>query len=156
MQTINRNKKPKPDYQDLQDELEERYGPDLAQQIVDEIRKVERSDFEPNYTGAKAVSEALELFRGETREVLRRLQKHRSAVESGGIHRLAGANVADLETERLRIEFEKLFNLYFQAQKGYYDLFWRSMFYYGMKVPPLKRYKKTRHEQEMTLASSYV
>lgn len=145
MEVVKETKKAKPDeYQELRDELEARYGPELAQQIVDEIRKVESPDFKPGYVGAKVVSEAMELFRCEARGTLRKLKEKKKKAET-----VIGANVIDLETGRLQVEFRRLYHLYFLAQKGYYNLFWRNMFSYGMKVPLSKKFKKTRHEQEI-------
>ena len=61
----------------LYEELEARYGAALAQQIVDQIKKADKQDNRPEYMAVKAVSETLELFRGQTRQTLQKLKQVR-------------------------------------------------------------------------------
>lgn len=48
------------DYQALYEMLEVRYGPALAQSIIDEIRKADDPAHIPDYMGVKMLSEVLE------------------------------------------------------------------------------------------------
>ncbi len=136
-------KQAKPDYGALQDELERRYGPAVAQDIVDQIRRTETAAYVPGYMPVKAASEVVELFRKETRDALRRLksQKRRQVANDEA--------VINLELERMRQEFERLFGLYFQSQRGFYRLYCKAMSAYTEEAPATRKYKKTSHEQEM-------
>jgi hypothetical protein len=130
-----------PDYQALQDELERRYGPALAQDIVDQIRKTEAPDFIPGYVAVKAASEVLELFRGETREALRKLKGSRTTKAANDDGRLVS-----LETARLRHEFERLFDLYFLSQRGFYRIYRKAMSAY-IEESPARKYRLPGHEK---------
>ena len=126
----------KPDYQDLQDELEKRYGPALAQDIVDQIRKVEEPDFSPGYVAVKAASEVLELFRGEAKAAIREVKelKSRDAANDEG--------VVNLESARTRHEFERTLELYFQAQRGFYRIYRKALAAYTEEAPATRKYRK--------------
>ena len=140
-------KRAKPDYQGLQDELERRYGPALAQDIVDQIRKVEKPDFSPGYVAVKAASEVLELFRGEAKAALREVKelKSRDAANDEG--------VVNLESARARHEFECALELYFQAQKGFYRIYQKALAVY-IEESPDHKYRKSRHEQETAVRTA--
>ncbi len=113
----------KPDYQALQDELERRYGPALAQDIVDQIRRTEDADFVPDYMAVKGASEVLELFRGEARESLRKLRQADNAVKAANDnHRLV-----NFEEARLRKECERLLGLYLLSQRALYRMYRKAI-----------------------------
>lgn len=123
----------KPDYQALQDELELRYGVAMAQEIMDEIRKVEDPDFLPDYITVKAASEVLEFFRTKTKEKLGEL----------ALRRMAGAwtapGVIDLNDRRIEKDAATFFGLYFQAQHIFYRLYARAMSQYTANAPKAYR-----------------
>ena len=48
------------DYQSLYEQLEKRYGPALAQTILDEIKKADDQSYVPDYMSVKMLSEVLE------------------------------------------------------------------------------------------------
>lgn len=139
-----------PDYQVLQDELEQRYGPALAQDIVDQLRKTEEPNFIPGYVAVKAASEVLELFRGEARCALRKLKKHKKMKPAND-----DGTLVDLGTARLRNEFERLFDLYFLSQRGFYRIYQKAMSAY-IEESPARKYKlpghEKSHEQELAMA----
>lgn len=110
------------DYQALQEELERRYGPALAQEIVDQIRKAEQPDAVPDYMTVKAASEATELFRGETRRALKTLRKARTAKSDE-----ASSRVVNLDNERAARELQRLFALYLGCQGSFYRLYGKAM-----------------------------
>ncbi|NCC23184.1 MAG: hypothetical protein EOM26_12115 [Alphaproteobacteria bacterium] len=128
----------KPDYEALQDELERRYGPSLAQDIVDQIRRAEDEDFIPEYMAVKAASEALELFREETRQALRKLRQASTTSAANDNGRLV-----NFEAAKLRTEFERRLGLYFVSQYGFYRMYRKALKKYS-----LPGYEKSR-EQEM-------
>jgi hypothetical protein len=142
----NTNKQTKSDYRALQEELERRYGPGLAQDIVDQIRKAEIAEYVPGYMPVKAVSEVVEVFRAETRNALHKLKSCRKQVAAND-----DAGIS-LENERIRHEYERLYDLYFQAQRGFYRLYKKAMSACTEEAPATRRYRKTVHEQEMALA----
>lgn len=127
--------------QALQEELEVRYGPALAQQIADEIKKAEKAAHVPDFMAVKAVSETMELFRDEAQKALQNLKGRRKA---------ANDDVTDMDEKRARQEFEKLFGLYLVAQHNFYEMYRKAMSAHLEEVPAWKRYKKMHQEPEMT------
>ena len=127
--------------QDLQEELESRYGPAIAQQTVDEINKAEKTAHVPDFMAVKAVSETMELFREEAQKALRNLKGRRKA---------ANDDVANLDEKRARQEFEKLFGLYIAAQHNFYEMYRKAMTAHLEEIPTWKKYKKTNQDPEMT------
>jgi hypothetical protein len=139
-------KQPESDYRTLQEELERRYGPGLAQDITEQIRKTESPGVIPEYMQVKAASEVVEVFRAETRNALHKLKSCRKQVA------VNDDAVISLENERIRHEYERLYDLYFQAQRGFYRLYKKAMSACTEEAPATRRYRKTVHEQEMALA----
>jgi len=105
----------------LYEELEGRYGLDLAQKIIDEIRKAENPAHVPGYMAVKAVSEVVELIRPLTRESLNRLKSARQGEDA------LPAGIADLEAIRRARAFTRLYRAYRLAQATFFDLYHRAM-----------------------------
>lgn len=133
MMNVDKRQEQKPDYQALQDELELRYGAAMAQEIIDEIRKVEDPDFLPDYITVKAASEVLEFFRAKTKEKLGILTLRRMA----GVWTAPG--IIDLDDKRMEKEVATFFGLYFQAQHIFYRLYARAMSQYTANAPKAYR-----------------
>lgn len=137
----------KPDYQALQDELERRYGPALAQDIVEQIRKVEEPSFVPGYIAVKAASEVLELFREEAKASLREIKVLRAEAVADT------ENVVFLEPARKHQECERALGLYFQGQRGFYRLYRKALAAYTEEAPASRKYRKV-HEPETASVST--
>ena len=65
------------DTQKLQDELEKQYGPAVAQDIIDRIRKNGNPAKAPDYMDVKAMSELQERFRAQAMMAVWRLKAWR-------------------------------------------------------------------------------
>lgn len=80
------------DYQHLQDELERRYGPGAAQDLMDQIRRLDEAYADvPDYLSVKAWSEVVETFGNDIDAALRQARLEmatESEVESFSLHRL--------------------------------------------------------------------
>lgn len=118
------------DWQLLYEQLERRYGPALAQDIVDQIRKAESSAETPDYMVLKALSEACELFRCEARAAVRALR----------------SRVTDDEEQRRR-DLEIAFRCYRRSQRGFSRLSRRFM---GAYVPVPSDTYRHRHRKSET------
>lgn len=108
----------------LYEELEVRFGPALAQSIVDEIKKVNASDQgnDQDYMAVKALSEVVELFRREARHALKALKAVRR-----GIAKDLPESIPSLAGECARRDLERKLACYHVAQKAFYTLYRRAL-----------------------------
>lgn len=134
-------------YQALQDELELRYGPALAQDIVDQIKKAEEPAFVPGYVGVKAASEVLELFRREAKGAVHDLKEYRLSAAPDI------TDVLDLESARRHQQCKRALDLYFLAQSGFYRLYHKAFAAYIEEAPATRKYRKA-HEPESACVSA--
>jgi hypothetical protein len=114
----------------LYEELEVRYGAAVAQEIVDQIKKADDQSHNPDFMPVKAVSEVLELFHAETREIVKKLKEARN--DNG--------NLYDLETIRLQKRLKTTFGHYWQAQQSFYKLYKKAI--KGCEVKKPYRYDR--------------
>jgi hypothetical protein len=121
----------------LYEELEARYGGAIAQEIVDQIKRADDQSHNPDFMPVKAVSEALELFRGETREIVKKLRDARENSD----------NFYDLETIRLQKHLKTTFGHYWKAQQGFYKLYNKAI--KGCEVQKPYRYDRYTHPTKM-------
>lgn len=131
-------------YQALYEELERRYGPFAAQEIVDQVKKADEANKgTPSYMGVKAVSEALELFRLEIRNTIGRLKvtRHEKSHWPDG--------VADLEEKRLEHDLQRLLPVYWVVMQSYYRLYTQAM-EAAPEIPDYGYTKKLRKQPEAT------
>lgn len=105
----------------LYQELEGRYGLDLAQQIIDEIRKAENPGYRPGYVAAKSVSEAVEFIRPKAQAALKSLKQ--AKLEGSELPE----GVESLNVKRAGQDFERLFGAYLLAKGVYQDFYTRIM-----------------------------
>lgn len=132
-------KGPNQAYLALYEELEVRYGAPMAQQIVDQIKKADEQDNKVDFMPVKAVSEALELFRGETRQIVKKLK----SVKSNNLP----SDIANLEEKRLQNELEHIFNCYWLSQQAFYKLYDKAMKI--CEVPETYRYDRYTRPTKM-------
>lgn len=120
----------------LAEDLERRFGPAMAQQIMDELKKAEKpkkvaSGFD--YIGAKALSEASEIYRREAQTALRRYKLWKG--ECG----ITMKDVVDMEGAFLKKEFQRSFDFYRRFNKGFFIIYRQAMQTY--KTGPYVPYK---------------
>ena len=116
------------------EDLERRFGPAMAQQIMDELKKAENHKkvaSEINYMGAKALSEASEMYRREAQTALHRYKDWKSDSE------IALKDVVGIEGVLLKKEFQRNFNFYRRFNKGFFTIYRQAMKTYktGTYVP---------------------
>jgi len=134
------------EYQMLQDELEQRYGPAFAQDLIDQIKKVDTQDnFYPDYMPVKAASEVLETFRDDAQDALTHLQTQKA------LDAKAANDSSAFHMQRMQADFKRLWMLYMLAQKGYYHLFHRAMEQY--QTPETKQQPKHVADQAISRAA---
>lgn len=129
--------------QALHEELEVRYGPAMAQEIIDEIEKTEDQDNKPEYMAVKALSEALEIFRADAQETVKKLKK----IKFNDFP----VDVASLEEKRLQNELKHIFNCYWLIQHSFYTLYERALKI--CEVPETYRHDKYTKPTKMTIAA---
>lgn len=108
----------------LYGELEVRFGPALAQSIVDEIKKVNEGNQDndhQDYMAVKALSEVVELFRRETRNALKAFKATQDQMNG------LPENIPSLAGERARRDLERKLACYYIAQKAFYTLYRRAL-----------------------------
>ncbi len=132
MQTYNEGKG-NDGLQELHAELERRFGPDTAKDIVVQIKLAKSSTKTPDYLTVKACSEVLELFRGEAKAVLRQLKNQ---PRQWGVDE---TNISYLGQRRLELEFRRVYRLYWTSMKQYYSLHQRAMADYRHKISSFRR-----------------
>lgn len=123
----------------LQEDLERRFGPAMAQDIMDQLKKAENGgqNGPADYMDAKALSEGTELYRRETQAALKRLKslKHHSGVKAPGI--------IDWDEAFLQKQMEKSLGFYLRFNKGYFILYRQTMDAY--KIVGTNPYKEQTH-----------
>ena len=125
------------DYQNLFEELERRYGPAIAQDLIDQIMKIEEDQTQkPDYMGVKALSEALELMRLDVRNAINRLKALRHQKD------LLPDGVLDLDEKRMEMRLEDLLTCYRVLMHGFYRSYRQAMAAYTWPV------YKPRQKQE--------
>lgn len=125
------------------EELELRYGPALAQDIIEQIKKTEDQDNKADYMAVKALSEVLEVFRCDAQEILKQI---RTAKKSG-----LPAEVANLTEKRLENELKNIFSCYWIAQHAFYTLYAKALKI--CEVPETYRYDRYSKPTEMSMAA---
>lgn len=133
------------DYQSLQEELTNRYGPAMAQEIIDQIKKTEKTNEMPDYMNFHALSEILENLRQEAQEALKNLRNQKKSRQSRG--------VINLDEKTAQAEFEHLFSLYYKTQKAFYRMYRSAMAAHIEEIPSWKKYHKTSQKPEMAKAA---
>jgi hypothetical protein len=118
----------------LFEDLERRFGPAMAQQIMDELKKAEKPKKVASgidYMGAKTLSEASEMYRRDAQTALRRYK-----IWKGGCG-LAMKDVVDMEGVFLKKEFQRSFDFYRRFNKGFFKVYRQAMETYktGSYVP---------------------
>jgi len=124
-------------YQALYEELEGRYGAPIAQEIVYQIKKADDQSHNPDFMPVKAVSEALELFRDENREIVKKLKEMDEDQN----------NLTDLNKARFQKRLQTLFNCYWLTQQGFYKLYNKAI--KGCEVQKPYRYDRYTHPTKM-------
>jgi len=111
------------DIQRLQEELEKQYGPAVAQDIVDRIRKNGPISKTPEYMDVKAMSELQERFRAQAMMAVWKLKEWRRAQTKAAFHQ----NLVKLEGVFLQRQCEDAIALYRLANKSYFVMYREAM-----------------------------
>ena len=107
------------DLQKLQDDLEKQYGPAVAQDIVDRLKKNGNVAKTPDYMDVKAMSEIQERFRAQAMMAVWRLKEWRRAQHKNIFQK----NLVQLEGVFLQRQCEDAIRLYRQANKSYFAMY---------------------------------
>lgn len=103
----------------LHAELELKYGPAVAQGLIDDLnRRAQPQNRAPQYMDVKALSELQERFRAQAMVAVWRLREWRRA----GMAQDFQQNLIQLEGAMLRRQCEDAFRLYRQATNSYFAL----------------------------------
>lgn len=111
------------DIQRLQEELEKQYGPAVAQDIVDRIRKNGPITKTPEYMDVKAMSELQERFRAQAMMAVWKLKEWRKSQTKPSFHQ----NLVQLEGVFLQRQCEDAIALYRLANKSYFVMYREAM-----------------------------
>jgi hypothetical protein len=115
----------------LREDLERRYGPAMAQDILDQLKKAEGvcgPKSVPDYLSVKTLSEGEEMYRRDAQEALKRLKGwKRGRTESP-------KGVVEFEGAFLLKEFERSFAFYLRFHKGYHVFYRQAMQAYKVKA----------------------
>lgn len=111
------------DVSKLQDELEKQYGPAVAQDIIDRIKKNGNTAKTPDYMDVKAMSELQERFRAQAMMAVWRLREWRKTQSQKAYQE----NLIVLEGAFLQRQCEDAIKLYRQANKGYFAMYREAM-----------------------------
>ena len=125
--------------QALYEELELRYGPAMAQEIIDQVKKTEDQDNKPEYMAVKALSEAVEIFRVDAQGIVKKLKN----IKSNDLP----DDIANLEEKRLQNELKRIFSCYWIAQHSFYTSYKRAI--KGAEVPVKYRYDRYTKPEKM-------
>lgn len=121
-------KKYKKDDLALAEDLERRYGPAMAQDILDQLKKAEGRSGSADYLSVKTLSEGEEIYRRDAQEALKRLK----AWKCGHLQNRKG--VIEFEGPFLLKEFERSFSFYLRFHKAYHVLYRQAMQVYKVKA----------------------
>lgn len=116
---------------DLFEDLERRFGPAMAQQIMDELKKAEKPKkvaSNIDYMGAKTLSEASEMYRQEAKISLRHYKIWK------GQDGTAIKDVVDIEGAFLKKEFQRSFDFYRRFNQGFFTIYRQAMQAYEVKA----------------------
>lgn len=111
------------DVQKLQDELEKQYGPAVAQDIIDRIKKNGNTAKAPDYMDVKAMSELQERFRAQAMMAVWRLREWRKSQGKPAFPQ----NLIQLEGVFLQRQCEDAIALYRMANKSYFSMYREAM-----------------------------
>ncbi|PZO88657.1 MAG: hypothetical protein DI626_01230 [Micavibrio aeruginosavorus] len=111
------------DVSKLQEELEKQYGPAVAQDIIDRIRKNGPITKTPDYMDVKAMSELAERFRAQAMMAIWRLKAWRKGQDKPAFQQ----NLIQLEGAFLQRQCEDAIKLYRQAHKTYFAMYHEAM-----------------------------
>lgn len=111
------------DISKLQEELESQYGPAVAQDIIDRIKKTGNVARTPDYMDVKAMSELQERFRAQAMMAVWKLREWRKAQNKSIFHR----NLVQLEGVFLQRQCEDAVSLYRMANKSYFSMYREAM-----------------------------
>lgn len=111
------------DISKLQDDLEKQYGPAVAQDIVDRIRKNGPAATAPDYMDVKAMSELAERFRAQAMMAVWKLREWRKAQGQPAPHQ----KLIRLEGVFLQRQCEDAVALYRLANKSYFAMYREAM-----------------------------
>jgi hypothetical protein len=126
------------DIQRLQVELEKQYGPAVAQDIVDRIRKNGPIAKTPEYMDVKAMSELQERFRAQAMMAVWRLKEWRKTQDKAAFHQ----NLVQLEGVFLQRQCEDAIAFYRLANKSYFAMYREAMA--SLAVPVFSTPQKVR------------
>ena len=115
----------------LREDLERRYGPAMAQDILDQLKKAEGvcgTQTAPDYLSVKALSEGEEMYRRDAQEALKRLKASKRG------QKVSRVGVVEFEGAFLLKEFERSFAFYMRFHKGYHVLYRQAMQAYKVKA----------------------
>lgn len=115
----------------LREDLERRYGPGMAQDILDQLKKAEGPNSgkdEADYLSVKTLSEAEELYRREAQIALGRFKEWRRGADA------SRKGVVEFEGAFLQKDFERAFSFYLRFHKGYHVLYRQAMQAYKVKA----------------------
>lgn len=107
------------DIQKLQDELEKQYGPAVAQDIADHLRKNGPITKTPDYMDVKAMSELQERYRAQAMMAVWKLKQWRKVQDQPAFHK----NLIQLEGVYLQRQCEDAIALYRRANKSYFAMY---------------------------------
>jgi Zn-finger domain-containing protein len=111
------------DIQKLQEELEKQYGPAVAQDIRDRIRKNGPIANTPEYMDVKAMSELQERFRAQAMMAVWKLKEWRKSQNKAALHQ----NLVQLEGVFLQRQCVDAIALYRLANKSYFAMYREAM-----------------------------
>lgn len=115
----------------LIEDLEKRYGPAMAQYILDQLKRAEALDVPksvPDCLSVKAMSEAEEIYRREAHVILERLKAWKRDSRNGR------QDVVEFEGLFLAKEFERTFGFYLRFNRGFHVLYRQAMQAYKVKA----------------------
>lgn len=131
----------------LQEDLERRFGPAMAQEIMDQIKKADNINrglnILPDYCSVKALSEGTEIYRQEAQTALKRLKMWKCNRDK------AKPGVIDWDVAFLKRQFVTNFSFYLRFNRSYYILYRQAMEAYKVAgAYPYKEIRISQTEQE--------
>lgn len=125
------------DVQRLQEELEKQYGPAVAQDIIDRIKKNGNTAKTPDYMDVKAMSELQERFRAQAMMAVWRVREWRKTQTKPAFPQ----NLIQLEGVFLQRQCEDAIALYRMANKSYFAMYREAMA--AFTIPAFTQRQKT-------------
>jgi hypothetical protein len=118
--------------QTLFDDLERRYGPAMAQEIIDQLKKAEnlkKSVSSPvEYMAVKALSEATEIYRQDAKVALKHLKTCRRNKTA------PSKNIVEFDDAFLQKEFDRSFSFYLRFHHAFHVQYRQAMAAYKVKA----------------------